>query len=111
MIDKALLVDFEYCTGCRACELACRNEHDIPDGMWGVKVTEEGPWRLPSGGWHWDYVPVPTEICDFCADRVAKGSEPSCVQHCPAKVIECGSTDELLKKIVGKGKKMALFVP
>lgn len=79
--------------------------------MWGIRVSEEGPWKLPDESWHWDYVPVPTELCDLCTDRVAKGMEPSCVQHCPAKVMEHGTASALAEKMTEKGKKMVLFVP
>ena len=54
MSENALLVHYAYCSGCRSCELACRNEHDLPEGCWGIRVREEEPWQLPDGTWNWD---------------------------------------------------------
>ena len=31
---NGLLINYEYCSGCRSCELACKNAHDIPLGAW-----------------------------------------------------------------------------
>ena len=35
-----LLIDYEYCTGCHACVVACSQEHNWSDGMVGMKVME-----------------------------------------------------------------------
>lgn len=108
---NGLLINYKYCSGCHSCEISCKNEHDIPLGKWGIKIHEDGPWQLPNGEWHWDNVPVPTEICDLCADRVAQGKQPSCVQHCQAKVMEFGPLDELAKRAGEIGEKVVIFVP
>jgi len=42
MARNGLLIDTEYCTGCHSCEVACKNEHHIPRGQWGIKLTEVG---------------------------------------------------------------------
>ena len=74
MTHYGLLIDNEYCTGCHSCEVACKNEHDLPLGQWGIKVLELGPWKLMDGKhWEYRYVPVPTSYCDLCADRVEAG--------------------------------------
>lgn len=41
-----MLIDYKYCTGCHACELTCRNEHEIPLDQWGIKLAEMGPVQL-----------------------------------------------------------------
>jgi Fe-S-cluster-containing dehydrogenase component len=111
LLMNGLLINYEYCSGCHSCEIACKNEHDIPLGKWGIRVSEDGPWELPQGGWHWTNLPIPTEICDLCAKRTAKGLEPSCVQHCQAKVMFYGSIEELTSKAKNKGSKVCLFIP
>lgn len=108
---NGLLIDYEYCSGCRSCELACKNAHDIPLGMWGIKVASDGPWQLPDGSWHFDHVPIPTELCDLCADRVAKGKLPACVHHCQAHVMEYGTLEELEKRAEELGRKTVIFRP
>ena len=108
---NGLLINYEYCSGCHSCELACKNVHDIPLGMWGIKVSADGPWQLPDGRWHFDNVPIPTELCDLCADRVAQGKMPSCVQHCQAHVMEYGPLEELAKQAAELGRKAVIFRP
>ena len=41
MAEKAygLLINYEYCTGCMSCEMACSVEHDIPVGQYGIKMA------------------------------------------------------------------------
>ena len=38
-----LLINYEYCTGCKSCEMACSVEHDIPIGKFGIKLEQVGP--------------------------------------------------------------------
>ena len=111
MARNGLLIDYEYCTGCKSCEVACRNERKIPLGKWGIKVNEVGPFNVSGDKWEWDYVPVPTDLCDLCGARVAKGEQPSCVLHCLGKVMEYGPVEELAEKAAAKDKKIAIFIP
>ena len=114
MSDYGLLFDYEYCSGCRSCEVACKNELGLPLGKWGIKVLELGPWELDSNvpkKFEWSYIPVPTSYCNLCTERVAGGEQPSCVLHCLASVIEYGPVEELAEKAKKKGKKVNIFVP
>ena len=36
MSRNAILVDYQYCTGCYSCEVACQAEHEFPLEQWGV---------------------------------------------------------------------------
>ena len=40
-----LLIDYEFCTGCQSCEVACKEEHRIPVGQWGIHLLDDGPWE------------------------------------------------------------------
>jgi len=111
MSRNGLLIDYEYCTGCRSCEVACRNEKNIPKDKWGIKMLEFTPWNIEGNRWGWDYVPVPTELCDLCEDRVKKGEKAACALHCLGQCMEVGPVEELAKKMSAKGKKMTMFVP
>ena len=53
MAEKAygLLINYEYCTGCMSCEMACAVEHDIPVGQYGIKMEEIGPWKIDKKHW------------------------------------------------------------
>lgn len=112
MAEYGLLIDNKYCTGCHSCEISCRNEHNLPLGQWGIKILELGPWQLEDKK-HWEhrYVPIPTSLCDLCADRTAAGERPACVLHCLASCMEYGPVDELSKKMKESGNKVSLFVP
>ena len=112
MSQNGLLIDNEYCTGCHSCEVACKNEKELPLGQWGIKVLELGPWKRQDGKtWEYRFVPVLTQDCDLCEDRVADGGQPSCVLHCLAQVIEYGTLEELAKKMEEKGKMATIVIP
>lgn len=103
-----LLIDYEFCTGCHTCEVACKKEQNLPAGQFGIKVVEDGPRKLNSGKYEWRYIPVPTELCNLCEDRVAAGKLPTCVHHCQASVMTYGPVEELAEK-AGSKAKMVLF--
>lgn len=111
MSQNALFIDYEFCSGCHSCVIACRNELELPIDAFGMVVLEDKPRQNPDGAWHWDYIGVPTELCNLCEDRVAAGEKPACVQMCQAKVLEYGTIEECAAKLAAKGNKCAIFVP
>lgn len=111
MSKYGLLIDYKYCTGCHSCEVACKNEKELAHGEWGIKLMEVGPWKLSTGQWEWEYLPVPTTHCDLCADRVKDGKLPTCAFHCLAGVIEYGTTEDLAKRMDELGNKVTMYVP
>ena len=111
MAKTALLFNYEYCTGCQSCELACKNEHGFPMDKWGIKMVEFGPFEMEEGKLEWNYLPFPTSYCDMCQDRVNAGGIPTCALHCLANVIEWGPVEELSKKLEEKGSKAVIFLP
>ena len=103
-----LLIDYEYCSGCHACETACKMEHDLPRGDFGIKIQQDGPRKNSSTGtYEYEHIPVPTSLCDLCAGRVAAGKLPTCVHHCQAGVMVYGPVEELARKV--NKPKMAIF--
>ncbi|NTU89780.1 MAG: oxidoreductase [Actinobacteria bacterium] len=111
MSVNGLMIDYEWCSGCQSCELACKNEHGYPMDKWGIKVVEFGPFEMEPKKLEWDYIPVPTSYCDLCEDRIAAGGIPSCALHCLAGVIQYGPVEELAQKLAEKGTKATIFVP
>ena len=114
-MTKGILINYDYCTGCHSCEVACKKELGLPEGEFGIKLTETGPWEYEGepagpGRWEWTWLPVLTKACDLCEDRVAKGKMPMCVQHCQAWCLYHGEVDELARKIDGTSR-CALLVP
>ena len=85
---RGLWIDVEFCTGCRACEMACRQEHSLGPDEYGIKVVEQ----ILNGGFTYDFVPIPTDICNLCAHR---DDEPACVHHCMASVMRHGKLADL----------------
>ena len=105
-----MLIDYEFCTGCQSCEVACKEEHRIPVGQWGIRLLDDGPWECADGKFNWNKIPVPTDLCDLCAGRVAAGKEPTCVHHCQAFCMRFGTIEELAAELAGKPKQV-LWAP
>lgn len=42
-----MLIDYQWCTGCHSCEIACQMEHGLPVGQTGIMVHDmaTGPSR------------------------------------------------------------------
>ncbi len=60
--DGVVLVDSDYCIGCRYCIQAC-----------------------PYGARYLDPVTRTAETCTFCYHRITKGLAPACVEVCPTQ--------------------------
>ena len=59
MPRKGLLIEYEYCSGCHACEVACKQEHSYPVGKGGIHLNEIVT-ELPDSKIRIDYLPFPT---------------------------------------------------
>jgi formate dehydrogenase iron-sulfur subunit len=67
--------DAEKCLGCRYCMAAC-------------------PFNIPK--FEWDS-PEPRIVkCTMCADRIAEGNMPACVEACPTAALKFGTRQELV---------------
>lgn len=73
--DGAVIIDRNKCIGCRSCEEAC-------------------PYKAPS----FDKSKDKMYKCDFCADMLAEGKNPICVDACLQRCLKTGNIDELRKK-------------
>ena len=108
MPRNGLLIEYEYCTGCYTCEVACKQEHNYPAGKWGIKVNEiitELPDKIRI-----DYIPFPTEFCDLCVARTKNGGQPACVKHCQAECMIYGPVAALAKAMEDKPRSV-IFAP
>lgn len=97
----ALLVDYEYCSGCHTCEVACQKEHGFRPEELGIVLHQLGPVEHTPKVWQFDNIPIPTDLCDHCAVRVTKGKLPSCVHNCQAKCMSFGTIDEMAEAMNG----------
>lgn len=109
MAKKGILINYDFCTGCQTCAVACQQEHNHPAGKSGIIITEyvyeaiKKPVAI-------DYFPFMTELCDLCINRQQNGEEPSCVKHCQSFCMKFGRLDELVKDMELKNRTV-LFAP
>ncbi|MEM1587064.1 MAG: 4Fe-4S dicluster domain-containing protein [Candidatus Bathyarchaeia archaeon] len=61
------------CIGCRSCEVACKQLHNLPPGVFRVKVEEMGPKYNANG----------KIIMRFRVVRCTQCEKPQCVDACP----------------------------
>lgn len=81
MTRYGMAIDVAHCVGCDQCSLACKMEHNLPDGLWWSRaktIGSEGFGEgIPTGkypstleaGWY-------TLACQHC-------DNPACVEVCP----------------------------
>ena len=115
MPKYALRSDYEYCSGGEPCVGPCREEHGFPVGKWGIRVLDDGPWQKDDEGeggnhFNWNKIPVPTDLCDLCADRVKRQREPLCVHQCLADCMKFGTVEEMAVEFAKKPKQV-LWAP
>jgi anaerobic dimethyl sulfoxide reductase subunit B (iron-sulfur subunit) len=108
MAEHGLLIEYNFCTGCMSCEVACQQEHNHPTGQSGIRVTEyvmDTPKGLAI-----DNLPFPTALCDLCAARTGRGEQPACVKHCQASCMRYGLITELAEEMARKPRTV-IFRP
>ncbi|MEI6824615.1 MAG: 4Fe-4S dicluster domain-containing protein [Desulfuromonadales bacterium] len=71
-----LKVEEAKCWGCKACEVACKQENRAPDGVRLISISEEGPFQV-DGRWHFV----------FRANRCRHCDNPACLPACSAGAI------------------------
>ena len=109
MSKNGLFINYEYCTGCHTCEVACQQEHDFPVGKCGIKVTEH-VYAADKKPVAVDFMPFVTELCDLCVDRSRKGELPACVKHCQSFCMSFGPIHQLAKQMETTPRS-AMFAP
>ena len=110
MAKLAMLIDYKYCTGCHTCEVACRKEKGLPNDEWGIRLADEGPVKI-QGKWMWNYVPIPSDACDMCVERIGQGKKPACVHHCLGQCMEAVAIEDVSAKLASMGNGVAVFIP
>jgi Fe-S-cluster-containing dehydrogenase component len=76
MKTYALVIDQESCWGCKTCEIACKQEMDVIDGVKLISVSDDGfRWRDAQ----LDFL-FQVNVCRHCDD-------PPCLEACPEEAI------------------------
>jgi formate dehydrogenase iron-sulfur subunit len=75
--DGPVVYDAKKCIGCRYCMMAC-------------------PFHIPRIDWG-NALPVIGK-CTFCADRLADGRVPACVEACPVEALTFGTREQILEQ-------------
>jgi Fe-S-cluster-containing dehydrogenase component len=103
-----ICIDLSRCVGCYACVVACQEWHQIPaqeDAR--IKILEQWEGEYPNVSRI--ILPQPTNECDFCAERIEEGREPTCAASCPTEAMVFGNLDdpksEISKAIQGLNAK------
>ena len=116
MKKMGFLFDARRCNGCRACAVACKEQHNTPDGVWLRRVKETPdqmvwfsqscnhcekpacfaacPFKAPV----FDGKSKKVFKCDGCVQLLAQGKRPACVQACTQGALQFGPIEELRKK-------------
>jgi anaerobic dimethyl sulfoxide reductase subunit B (iron-sulfur subunit) len=79
----AFLVNSDACSGCKTCQVACKDKHDLPMGVHWRKVYE-----VTAGGWQekenvWVSTVVAYNVSTACHHCL----NPVCVPPCPTQAI------------------------
>ena len=94
--NKAFLVNIDRCIGCYACEIACKDENDLPPGIRRVviKIIEEEKLNR-------FYVPefsldtMEISSCTLCPQLQIEGRRPACVNNCLTNALSFGDLEEM----------------
>ena len=77
MVRYRLFIDYSLCFGCYACEVACKQENQLPVGPKWISVKTVGP-KKSAGKLVMDFIPM---TCRHC-------SNAPCISACPEDAIK-----------------------
>jgi anaerobic dimethyl sulfoxide reductase subunit B (iron-sulfur subunit) len=83
MERAAFFFDSSSCSGCKTCQMACKDKNDLATGQVWRRVYEitAGGWTKQGGAWLQDVMAYNLSMsCNHCAD-------PICVKNCPTKAM------------------------
>ncbi|HDR89951.1 MAG TPA: dimethylsulfoxide reductase subunit B [Bacteroidetes bacterium] len=84
MKQLAFYFDSQYCSGCKTCQVACKDKNDLGPGILWRRVYEigGGTWKKEGKAWVPDIFAYNLSLsCNHCDD-------PICLRVCPTGAIE-----------------------
>ena len=78
LAKKALLDNTYFCVGCHSCEIACKQIHELPVGVFRIKVEKIGPKYNKNG----------KLFMKFKLIRCMQCEKPQCVDVCPTGALK-----------------------
>lgn len=82
-LRRGFRFDQSACSGCKACQVACKDRHGLPVGVLWRRVYEVagGSWRPDGAAWRTDAFAFSLSLaCNHC-------DAPICAEVCPTKAI------------------------
>jgi Fe-S-cluster-containing dehydrogenase component len=86
--DGIVMVDYHRCIGCRYCMAGC------PYGARSFNWRDPRPFLNEVNGDFPTRMRGVVEKCNFCAERLARGLVPACVEVCPEKALIFGDLND-----------------
>ena len=83
MTRLAFFFDSGACSGCKACQVACKDKNDLPVGQLWRRIYEVtgGGWKKAGAAWRQDVFAYNLSLsCNHCED-------PICARNCPTRAI------------------------
>ena len=83
MSQLAFFVNSDACSGCKTCQVACKDRHDLPAGLHWRRVYEvtSGAWQKSGDAWTHTVAAYHLSVaCHHCAD-------PVCGKQCSVDAI------------------------
>lgn len=84
MSRLAFFFDSSTCSGCKTCQVACKDKNNLPVGQVWRRVYEVtgGGWQQDGATWKQDVFAYNLSLsCNHCED-------PICARNCPTKAIQ-----------------------
>jgi Fe-S-cluster-containing dehydrogenase component len=100
---RILTVDLDRCVGCHACEVACKQEHNLPVGVNRIKLIQIGPVPIDDK-LRSEYLPLTNSGCNICTEREKEYLVPACVETCPTEAIHVYDEKTYLENLDSKRK-------